>query len=526
MLQCGHENDCNSHSANVNRRRILAQYFLFGLAGAAVLFGIAHIVWFVGHNTVPPAWDESYHLSMLIEYSRLLTRGNVVSYLFSYHAYPPFAYQLFGAVYLVFSSPMFAPFTTNILLLTGLAFLIFWSTFSGRKPIDKLYVFAAVLLPFFTLNMQGKHILPWINLWEFMLDIPATVFVVAAHLALAEYLWGRRPKRTSMLLFILCFSFALGTRSQIAPYLLLPALMFIVRTVWKRQWGHLALLVAATAWTSVWYVRHWASYLPYVSLGLKGYGAENSIGLAGIYSYLKEIARVTRLMLFIPLSAGVLLLIDLVRRTKHVSFRLSRTMPIKFFLGNALIGLLVFSFLKNQDFRFILPSIMLLFMGSSYVLTLAYPKLVTTCVLIVIGSFTYTYMAYFPIPVSHQSAYTFVEEFVTTHPDALFAFYFETDSATYNLNNIQLLNIKQDRMFVASNNPNEWASKEEQTGCFVREPVTYLLIYTTNDAAQNPPGYFPSDVHCTDTLQKNNFRLLEKRYFPKYRETVFFYVKQ
>ncbi len=290
-------------------------------------------------DTRPPAWDESHHLQIALEYRDALAAGDWARPLRpSYSNYPPFYHLLLAA-----ALPPRAPeggvqaaadraVAVNLFFLSVLALSLFQL---GRRLDSPETGLAAAALGSFYPGLLFLLRRP-------MIDFPLAAWVALAYVCLWEAEDFRRPAWSAVLGGVLGLGFLL--KWTFGVYVALPLAWALWNGVRARRWKPLGLALAVfLAAAGPWYLLNGVSSFVRVRKlsSLKEAGDPGVWSLAGWTWYARGVFRLHFLWLLgVPYVCGLALAFR--RRWRDL-------------LLWALVPLALFSLIQNKDLRYYVP---------------------------------------------------------------------------------------------------------------------------------------------------------------------------
>lgn len=511
--------------------------FVICFLGICLGFCLGIIATYLLNNNTPPPWDEAYHLKTGIEYANFLVSARLSDFLFSYKLYPPFGYQIFAVLQIVTNSPKLVPLLINLFLLGLICYLLFRQTLFESLELKSVF-FSKLLLcvtTFFvvlTFSLLNRETVHNTNIWSFMFDFQAAFWVVIFNLSVLEYLLRKNKLWKKLPLFIALSAYAaLSTRSQVFPYLFLPLLVFGTAVLRRRDFFAGLVLVSFLLFCSLWYLINGGEYLDYLNTNMLD-SSRYETGLKGIFHYLFLLYRHTFWSVWAFIGSIFFLSVSYAHTwyQSRIKFPVLFLLPSLFLISNAVFGLVLFAQLSNQEVRFILSSVLLLYLGLSYILVQLSKHSTTFLLLFFAGLGAYIFAFHFPMPQQAHGAYPYVAEHFVAKGISETTFYFENDWYSFSTDNVQMLHALKGLPVVLSNNPNRWASKFDQTACYIGEKSRYFVIYTKYGGDARSASnlevqtiLFPVTITCKKTLLRNGFRLKDELYFSETQEGLQIY---
>jgi hypothetical protein len=311
------------------------------VVGVVLLFHfVANLVWF-SKNDVPPPWDFALHLTKSLEYSDLITSGRFLEMRDVDDYYPPLSRMPAALTYIIFGRGEAVALITNFFWYALLVVAVFFIArkFSG----DEAGAIAAVFVAFVPYFYNFGRV--------YALVVPTAAGVAVAMWALA-YADGYRDIWRSLL-----FGAALGAALLVkwsALFFILPAAaasLFAKPTDGCRPLSRRVLNFAAALGTSAlvaspWYLRHLAHIVRaarHTAVEAVTQGDPPVLSGASFSYYLSG---------SIYDMGFVLFLIGLAALVYYVVRRRPGWLTI---LAWAVGSYLVFTLLRNKDYRFIAP---------------------------------------------------------------------------------------------------------------------------------------------------------------------------
>jgi len=305
-------------------------------------------------NTRPPHWDMARHLYTAEQYSGLMRGGNKLSLLLSYFYYPPLVYWLLALSFILLGHSIFVAVLVNSiwLLILTVAFA------SIAKTVNRSRAAIFALIFFLTLPLVGSITK------EVQLDLPLSA-MVATNLALiiktknfSSYNWS--------LLYGIVFGLGMLTKwtfIAFAAWPLLISIICILKSQNRREKLKNLFLASLLIYgiSAPWYLHNYYSLridfgANATSAGVReGDPAVSSLmGLSWYPRYILDYyLRLPWLLICIASFYLVL--------SKKIKRVLSHDLLL--ILSTAVGGLIVFTFLRNKDIRYIMP----IFVGVSLI---------------------------------------------------------------------------------------------------------------------------------------------------------------
>jgi hypothetical protein len=328
---------CNGRLKTGKYNRLMA----VTVVGVVLLFHFAaNLVWF-SKNDVPPPWDFALHLTKSLEYSDLITSGRLLEMRDVDDYYPPLSRLPAALTYIIFGRGETVALTANFFWFALLVVAIFFIArrFSGNGAGLAAAVFVAFVPYFYNYSRV------------YALVVPTAAAVAVAMWALA-YADGYRDIWRSLL-----FGAALGAALLVkwsALFFVLPAAaaaLFVKPTGGDRPLPKRVIHFAAALGTSAlvaspWYLRHLAHIVQaarHTAVEAMTQGDPPVFSGASFTYYLSASIYDMGFALFL---VGLAALVYYVVRRRHGWLTV---------LAWAVGSYLVFTLLRNKDYRFIAP---------------------------------------------------------------------------------------------------------------------------------------------------------------------------
>ncbi len=316
---------------------------VFWLGSLCLFHVVANIIWLTWDKT-PPAWDQAAHIRSVILANQWLTGhfwGNFVDLVRAFGGYPPLIYLIGGVWSLVFGTGVAQITLLNSIFLIGLLAGLYWLVVEIYKD-EKLALATAVLFSFIPVVYDISR--------NMLLDLPLIVWLV----------WGLYWLVKSKYLFDfklglgwwLCLVAASSTKINGFIYFL-PMVIWAIYHWFKTDelrvlrnlmvYGVVYLVIVGS-----WWVVNWQNIYSYLT-GLAGTGEKltDPMNLGDWRTWVHYF----RLMLLHQLSPvpTIIWVVSLLAVNK-VRFR-----KISFLLFFGVANYVIFTIVKNKDFRFTMP---------------------------------------------------------------------------------------------------------------------------------------------------------------------------
>lgn len=468
-------------------------------------------------DNYPLSWDQASHVSESIGYLQYFHDHNWHDFFYSYHFYPPFLYHAFGFFFFIIPNYKLATIFFNFSFIAFMLITLF-VTHQKEKPPFIVAISLFSLLTSWYLNIDKANGFFGFNTWELMLDVPTAILFFSFLLFFQKILKKQKVGTFSSLSLSILFTATAGSRTQSLSFLFIPTIIFIAFMIKKKAYTPLLAFFLIPLFYLQWYEINWQKIQTYSELGVFFEDQNATISLfhtfLGAMTYIKMIARFFYQPVILVVFVVIFFSIHGIKKIKLIqSISFTRDEIRKNLSDNWLIflllitNLLFYSAIPNIQLRYIAPSLLLLSYLVARILSkylLHYQYFLIFTFLIILN--TYKLFEFFPKAYSHFTTYDFVENFQKQYNFPLTSYFFEIDSSTLNINNINMLyftNFKKDR-FIIANNPNKYASIYDQKACYFSEQSLFLMRYKKLN--ENSNQIF--EENCENTIKQ--YSLIKK----------------
>jgi len=470
-------------------------------------------------DKTPPHWDFALHLNNSLIYYENLKEFNLIKIFLTYVFYPPLTYLFLALFFLILGYSKITLLIFNFFLLALLSFVVYrfvrkiFGTFTAFISLGLVWILVLI-------NKPGG-----ILIWELMLDYPLMIIVFISYCLF--YLSFKNKNfsfNKSVQIGLLCGGTLLIKWSAIV-YLIIPIGFYLFLAFknghFRKTWP---LFLSFIFLAGIWYLPHFKLLLGDLQMfGItQGSIDQDPQGFKSMVFYLKNFYFTTEPLIFI---IPICFLLGLSKIFKGKTFK--KNWEVLFNWLFLLFPFLFFSLLTpNKDIRYLYPFYILSIMISLWQINRYFDfkkiwPVFPSILILITASFPFT----LPSPTA-ESLISKVERILLEENPKTVAYFFESDSSSFNYANIRLFHHQfrlENKSYPVNFYLNQMNTLDNQVihGCRFLDLPEVIFVFKENKFISSDYQWQASfEKDCPEKFRQN-YQIQEKF---KFNEEEIFYL--